>query len=79
MLRALLAFGHVNVLIKKKYVSFFLCILALHIMFYDWITIMGYSRHELNKINTLYSLKKIYYITPPPLHNGHFILSPIWL
>ena len=65
MLRALLAFGHVNILIKK-YVSFFVCILALHIIFYDWITIMGYSRHELSKINTLYSLKKVCHITPPP-------------
>ena len=38
---------------------------------YDWIIIMGYSRHELGKIIMLYSPKKICHITPLPLHNGH--------
>ena len=35
---------------------------------------MGYSKHELNTINMLYSPKKNchnYYITPLPPHNGH--------
>ena len=76
-MRALLEFGHVNVLIKKKYVSFFCVYFSATYHFHDWITLMGYSRHELSKINTLYSLKKICHITHPPLHNGHFILSPI--
>ena len=29
--------------------------------------------------NMLYSLKVLLYITPLPLHNGHFLLSPRWL
>ena len=50
---------------------------------YDRITIMEYSKHELSIINMLYSLKKLSNYRPtspqrPRLHNGHFLLSPMW-
>ena len=41
----------------SKHNSSFLCT-------YDWITIMGYSKHELSTINMLDSLKKLSYKTP---------------
>ena len=42
-------------------------ILSLYII-YDWITSMGYSKHEFSMINMLYSLKKIVPFTPLPPH-----------
>ena len=44
-----------------------LCILSHTIyIIYDWITIMGYSKHELSTINMLHSLKHLSYNTPTP-------------
>ena len=52
-------------------IDFFLCILSLFII-NDWITIMGYSHHELSAINMLHSLKKIFILHPYlPIYNGH--------
>ena len=44
-------------------------ILSLYII-YDWITSMGYSKHEFSmiEINMLYSLKKIVPFIPLPPH-----------
>ena len=72
------SFCHVNILVKKVTRFFFF-------VFYDWITIIGYSKHERSTINMLYSLNKICHITVhaaptspwrSPLYNGHFLLSP---
>ena len=50
----------------------FFVYLFLYII-YDWITIMGYSQHELSMINMLYSLKKIIVSITPLLlpHNSY--------
>ena len=78
---------HANILIQNI-VQILLRIFTLHIL-YDWITIMGYSKHELSTVNMLYSLRKFVMLPPPPppppflpitatlpMHNGHFLLSP---
>ena len=53
----------------KKLFTFFTYILSLYII-YDWITSMGYSKHEFSmiEINMLYSLKKIVPFIPLPPH-----------
>ena len=51
----------------SKHNSSLLCILSHTIyIIYDWITIMGYSKHELSTINMLHSLKHLSYNTPTP-------------
>ena len=60
MLRTLLVLPRQR---DSKHYSSFLCILSLYI-FYDWIAIMGYGKHELSTINMLYSLKKIVVTSP---------------
>ena len=57
---------HANILIQNI-VQVLLCIFTLHIL-YDWITIMGYSKHELSTVNMLYSLRKFVMLPPPPPH-----------
>ena len=37
--------------------KFFVYFISIYII-YDWITIMGYSKHELGTINMMYPLKK---------------------
>ena len=75
MLRAF--FFHVSNLIPKIILAFF-CISSLYII-YDWITIMGYSKHEFDMINMFcFPNKNFIIIIPLPLHNGHFLVSPRW-
>ena len=45
---------------------------------YDWVTIMGYSKHKISSINMLFFLKKIRHITLLPPHNGHLLPFPRW-
>ena len=45
---------------------------------YNWVTIMGYSKHKIITINMLFFLKKIRHITHLPPHNGHLLPSPRW-
>ena len=61
------SFCHVNILIQH---SSFLCFLSLYIR-YDWIDIMGYSKHELSTINMFSTPPKNCYITPLPSHSGN--------
>ena len=79
------SFCHVNILIQNVFQVF--CVFYLYITFRcDWITTMGYNKHELGSINVLYSAppkKKIVVLHPtspsrPPLHNDLFLLSPWW-
>ena len=51
-----------------------LCVLSLYILYY-WITITGYSKHELSTINMLYSLKTIFHMIPLPPHNGYLFTT----
>ena len=44
---------------SKNYLHY-LCILPLLFINNEWITIMGYSKHELSTISMLYSRKIIY-------------------
>ena len=77
-----------NVANLARFVTLTFCLKTLldfFFVFYDWITIIGYSKHERSTINMLYSLNKICHITVhpaptspwrSPLYNGHFLLSP---
>ena len=50
----------------KIWFKFFVYFISIIIVFYDWITVMGYSKHELGTINALYSPRKICHITLLP-------------
>ena len=47
----------------KMWSKFFVYFISFIIISYDWITVRGYSKHELSTINTLYSPRKICHIT----------------
>ena len=60
---------------SKHYVSFLVCIISISCLFYDWITVIGYSKHEPATINMFLHVllpKK----SPLPSHNGHFFSVP---
>jgi len=59
------SFCHVNILIQNVF-QVFVCIYLYIVFIYDWITTMGYNKHELSTIKMLYSLKKVV-ILPPNL------------
>ena len=54
----------------------FVCFCEFYL--YDWVTIMGYSKHKISSINMLFFLKKIRHITLLPPHNGHLLPFPRW-
>ena len=78
----------INILIQniiQVFCAFYLYINIKH----DWITIMGYCKHELSTINMFDSAPKNVILPPPPPdlpitatppHNGHFfcLVAVVW-
>ena len=62
------SFRLVNILIQNIIYGL-LCILSIYVI-YDWITIIGYSKHEFSTNKHLYFLKKRCHITSLPPNNG---------
>ena len=54
---------HINILIQNT-IQVLSCIFISIYFLYDWIVIIGYSKHELSTVNMLYSLKKLSCYTP---------------